>query len=398
MTDPGTSPDPTSRGRPSPRNSPGSDSSPDSHATRYRRSLPEWWDGHQVELYFAAIAVGALVGLGAERVGMPDLPAMLAWWITPTLALLLFATFLSVPLTRIGRAFRDIRFGAAIVGVNFLVTPWVVFALSRFVADDRGLLIGLLLVLLAPCIDYVIPFTGLAGGARTRLLAATPILLVLQMAALPIYLLMFVGPGQLFAGEALEGFLDPGPFLTSFTFLIVVPLAAAAVVQAVGGAGSLDDDPARRDAPRRRGARAVERFMAAAMVPLVMTTLALVIASQIADVTSRIGDLARLVPLYAAYVPIALGLGVATAKFSRLDVPAVRAVAFSAVTRNSLVVLPLALALPAGLEIAALAVVTQTMVELVAMVIMVKIVPRLVREPAADPDAAAPTPDVADEE
>lgn len=346
------------------------------------RSVSQWWDDNQVPLYFAAIAVGAIVGLGAERVGLPGLPAALAWWITPTLGLLLFATFLSVPIIRIGRAFGDIRFGAAIVGVNFFVTPWVVFVLSRFVQDDRGLLIGMLLVLLAPCIDYVIPFTGLAGGARARLLAATPLLLLLQMVSLPVYLLMFVGPGQLFAGEALEGFLDPGPFITSFAFLIMVPLTAAAVVQAAGGrAASLDDVPAAPPGGVRQVARTVENVMAAAMVPLMMAVLALVIASQIADVTSRFGDLARLVPLYAAYVPIALGLGVASAKLARLDVPAVRAVAFSAVTRNSLVVLPLALSLPEGLDIAALAVVTQTMVELVAMVIMVKIVPRLIREP-----------------
>ncbi|MFD5868235.1 arsenic resistance protein [Corynebacterium sp. NPDC060344] len=346
------------------------------------RSIPDWWDDHQVALYFAAIGVGALVGLVAERLGWTGLPAALAWWITPTLGLLLFATFLSVPVTRLGRAFRDVRFGAAIVGVNFFVAPWAVFGLSRFVVDDRGLLIGLLLVLLAPCIDYVIPFTGLAGGARARLLAATPMLLLLQMAALPLYLLMFVGPGQLFAGEALEGFLDPGPFIAAFAFLIIVPLAAAVVVQVAGGrADVLDDVPPSPSGAARRLARGVDRVMAAAMVPLMMATLALVIASQIADVTARFGDLARLVPLYAAYVPIALLLGVLTAKLARLDVPATRAVGFSAVTRNSLVVLPLALSLPAGLEIAALAVVTQTMVELVAMVIMVKLVPRIVREP-----------------
>lgn len=36
----------------------------------------------------------------------------------------------------------------------------------------EGLLLGVLLVLLTPCIDYLIVFTGLAGGARARLLAA----------------------------------------------------------------------------------------------------------------------------------------------------------------------------------------------------------------------------------
>ena len=44
----------------------------------------------------------------------------------------------------------------------------------------------------------------------------------------------------------------------------------------------------------------------------------------------------------------------------------------------SLLVLPLALALPAAFDLAPLAVVTQTLVELVAMVVLVRLVPRLV--------------------
>lgn len=61
------------------------------------------------------------------------------------------------------------------------------------------------------------------------------------------------------------------------------------------------------------------------------------------------------------------------------DVPASRAVAFSGATRNSLVVLPLALALPTGYELAAAAVVTQTLVEVVGMVVYVRAIPRLIR-------------------
>ena len=45
----------------------------------------------------------------------------------------------------------------------------------------------------------------------------------------------------------------------------------------------------------------------------------------------------------------------------------------------SLVVLPLALALPEPLAIAALVVVTQTLVELVGMVAYVRLIPRLIR-------------------
>ena len=69
--------------------------------------------------------------------------------------------------------------------------------------------------------------------------------------------------------------------------------------------------------------------------------------------------------------------GLAAARVFRLGVPETRSVVFSGATRNSLVVLPLALALPASLAIAPLAVVTQTLVELVGMVVFVRVVPAL---------------------
>lgn len=79
-------------------------------------------------------------------------------------------------------------------------------------------------------------------------------------------------------------------------------------------------------------------------------------------------------------------VGILAGRAARLDVSSTRAVVFSGATRNSLVVLPLALALPTSFALAPLAVVTQTLVELVAMVIFVRLIPRLVRDrrPATD--------------
>jgi ACR3 family arsenite transporter len=74
------------------------------------------------------------------------------------------------------------------------------------------------------------------------------------------------------------------------------------------------------------------------------------------------------------------GLGWLLARLFRLDVPSSRALIFTGGTRNSLVVLPLALALPDAYAIAPVIVVTQTLVELVGMVIYVRAVPRLVPE------------------
>ena len=120
--------------------------------------------------------------------------------------------------------------------------------------------------------------------------------------------------------------------------------------------------------------------MAGAMVPLMMSTLAVVIGSQIAAVGSQVLNLTRVIPLYVAFIVIAVIIGKVAGRAARLDVPATRAAIFSTTTRNSLVVLPLALALPPALSIAPLAVVTQTLVELVAMVVLVRIVPFIVPE------------------
>ncbi|MEU2205645.1 bile acid:sodium symporter [Microbacterium oleivorans] len=324
-------------------------------------AVVEWWDRRQILLYVVAIGGGALLGLAA-----PQLAPVLEHSIKPVLMVLLFATFLGVPLIEVGRALRDIRFLGTVLVANFVVIPAIAWGLSRFVADDRGLLLGVLFVLLTPCIDYVIVFTGLAGGARARLLAAAPLLMLVQIVLLPVFLFLFAG------GDVLS-VIDVGPFVEAFLLLIVLPLAAAAVVQAI--------------ARRHPVGHAIERVMAVAMVPLMMATLAVVVGSQIAAVGAQALTLLRVVPVYVVFVVLAVAIGLLAGRAARLDVPSTRAVMFSAATRNSLVVLPLALALPHSLSIAPLAVVTQTLVELVAMVVLVRLVPRIARQRAQVPAA-----------
>lgn len=94
------------------------------------------------------------------------------------LGALLYATFLQVPFTAVGRAIRGGRFLSAVLVLNFVLVPVVVYGLTRFLPDDRAVLLGVLLVLLTPCVDYVIVFSGLAGGSADRLLAATPLLML----------------------------------------------------------------------------------------------------------------------------------------------------------------------------------------------------------------------------
>lgn len=115
------------------------------------------------------------------------------------------------------------------------------------------------------------------------------------------------------------------------------------------------------------------------MVPLMTATLFTVVASQAGAVGESLAQLLVLVPLYAGFLVVMAALGIGVGRLSRLDVPATRALVFSGATRNSLVVLPLALALPSSLSLAPVVVVTQTLVELVGMIVFVRVVPRLVR-------------------
>ena len=319
------------------------------------RNGVEWAERHQIALYLAAIAAGALLGLLVPGLAHPFELA-----INPVLGLLLYATFLGVPFPKLGAAFRDGRLLASVLVLNFVLVPAVVYGLSRFVAADQALLIGVLFVLLTPCVDYVIVFTGLAGGARERLLAATPLLMVLQILLLPLYLTVMAGP------EVLAVF-DIRPFVEAFLLQIVLPLVAAALTQLA----------ARRFAV----ARTIEHVFLAAMVPLMMLTLAVVVGSQVSAVTGSLGRLLAVVPIFIAFVLVVAPLGAATARLARLDTAGRRAVTFSGTTRNSLVVLPLALALPPAFALTPLVVVTQTLIELVAMVVMVAVVPRTIRAP-----------------
>ncbi|MYW56987.1 MULTISPECIES: arsenic resistance protein [unclassified Streptomyces] len=321
-----------------------------------RVGLVERMEVHQVAVYVGAMVAGALVGRAA-----PGLAPGLEHAVNPVLGALLFVTFLQVPAAELFRSLRDGRFLAAVLVVNFVVVPLVVAAMFVLLPADQAVRIGVLLVLLCPCIDYVIVFSGLAGGSSRRLLAATPLLLVAQMVLLPGFLYLFMG-------AELAEVVEVGPFVEAFLVLIVIPLALAWTVQ--GWA-------ARRPAGRRAADAA-----GTTMVPLMAATLLTVVASQVPKIGDSLGDVAAVVPFYAAFLVVMAFAGLAVARLFRLGTPAGRAVVFTGATRNSLVVLPLALALPDRFAAAGAVVVTQTLVEVVGMVVYVRLVPRLL--PAND--------------
>ncbi|MEV7169312.1 bile acid:sodium symporter [Streptomyces sp. NPDC093224] len=314
---------------------------------------------HQIPIYLGVMALGVLLGWAAPAAG-PGLEHA----INPVLGALLFVTFLQVPAADLLRSLRDGRFLSAALIVNFVVVPLVVAAMFTFLPADQAVRIGVLLVLLCPCVDYVIVFSGLAGGDSRRLLAATPLLLVAQMLLLPGLLYLFMGPD-------LADIVEVGPFLEAFLVLIVIPLALAWGLQAW--------------AARTTAGQRVSDAATTTMVPLMAATLITVVASQVPKLGGSFGDVAAVIPFYAAFLVVMAFAGRVVARLFRLKASAARAVVFTGATRNSLVVLPLALALPDELAVAAVVVVTQTLVEVIGMIAYVRLVPRLVPADSATP-------------
>src|SRR5699024_10056293 len=114
---------------------------------------------HQAWLYLTAILLGLLLGGTAPGLG-PALELLL--W--PSLGLLLYVTFIQVPLNHLPDSLRDLRFITAVLLANFILVPLLVLALLPLVPDHPAFRLGVLLVLLVPCTDWFITFTHLGQG------------------------------------------------------------------------------------------------------------------------------------------------------------------------------------------------------------------------------------------
>lgn len=301
----------------------------------------------QVWIYLVAVVAGVVLG---ERLS-PELPGAIIYI---PLLVLLYATFVQVPLIRLSTAFGEWRFLTAALVVNFALVPVIVSVLMLMAPSDRAIILGVLLVLLVPCTDWFIVFTRLGAGDARLALMATPVLLIGQFLLLPLYL-------GLLPGEQWSEIIRPGPFVRVFIVLIAVPLIAAGLTQFWASRSVVG-----------------HRFSAAlnvAPVPLLALVMFLIALAGAGEVVANAHSMVRVVFIFALYLTLAPPVAILTARLLGLPIRSERTLIFSAGTRNSFVVLPFALALPAGWELAAAVIVLQTLVELLGIAAYVQLVP-----------------------
>jgi ACR3 family arsenite transporter len=224
----------------------------------------------------------------------------------------------------------------------------------QWLPPDPALRLGVLLVLLVPCTDWFITFSQLGGGNVPRAIALTPINLLLQLLLLPLYL-------WLMAGAELSVALTPAEVWPALV-VVLLPLALAVMSE--------------RWIEARVERAALRERLAWWPVPLLALVVFLIAGAQVGAVRGALGLLPVIVPLFVVLLLLAALIAKGLARLMRLPVDQGRTLAFSLGTRNSFVVLPFALTLPAGWEVAAVVIVAQSLVELFGMVFYLWWVPR----------------------
>ncbi|WP_245534972.1 arsenic resistance protein [Thiomicrospira cyclica] len=275
------------------------------------------------------------------------LNSLFEWLLWPVLAFLLYATFLQVPLLHLKEAFSDKRFALANLLGNFVLVPLMVWGLIQFLPDDSLLRLGVLLVLLVPCTDWFITFTQLGRGCSARAIAISPVNLGLQLLLLPFYLWLMLPDSFSIAVDWQD--------LQGAILIIIVPLILAVLSEKW---------------IERKPKRAVFREMFAWWpVPLLALVVFLIAASQSQAVWLAAHSLLVVIPVFIAFLVLAALLAKSMSQVLKLTQEQGRTLAFSFGTRNSFVVLPIALSLPQGAEIVVLVIVLQSLVELLGMVV-----------------------------
>jgi len=145
--------------------------------------------------------------------------------IVPLLMIMLFFTFIQVPFKDIKRSFSNLKFTITSIIMNFVLTPALAWLLAAvFLTEHPALWIGFIMLMVTPCTDWYIVFTGIAKGNVALSASILPLNLLLQLILLPVYFYIFAGTA---------GVVDLQLIVESILFVLVIPLVLSYMTRAI---------------------------------------------------------------------------------------------------------------------------------------------------------------------
>lgn len=306
----------------------------------------------QALLYGLIILLAMIIGHAFN-----DKISLLTPLITGALATLMFSMFAQIPFLALTQAFQHQRFFIILGISNYLIVPLIIALLLQIFPLETTLKIGVLFVLLTPCIDYVVVFTKLGKGDAGLMLSATPFLFITQMLLLPFYLWLFLD-------TAAASLIEFTPFVITFIQMIVIPFVLAMLLQYF--------------AKKCRRFATLHALSAWLPVPFMAIVLFLIVSTQIPLILENASRIISVIPLYIGFMILTFIAAYLLGRSAHFPPAITRTLIFSTGTRNSLAVLPFAFALPADIAgIVAAVIVTQTLVELLGELVYTKITPHI---------------------
>ena len=168
-------------------------------------------------ILFIAIVIGILLG------NISLIERYAESLVTPFLFIMLFGVFLNTPIQDLKNSFSNIKFSITTVLINFVWTPLIVILLGKvFLTDSSIMQIGFLMLMVTPCTDWYLIFTGIAKGNVPLSATVLPVNLILQIVLLPVYLYIAGG---------ISGSVNINELLLSILYMLILPFALAQIAK-----------------------------------------------------------------------------------------------------------------------------------------------------------------------
>lgn len=172
---------------------------------------------------YHTLIIAIAVGLGLLLGQMTAIKSFAEYLIVPFLMVMLFGLFLNIPIKNLLSSFSNHKFISANLVINFVWTPIFAYLLGLLLLQDHlSLWIGFVMLMVTPCTDWYLIFTGIAKGNTSLSAAVLPVNLILQLILLPVYLMLFFGK---------SGSVDTEILWESILLVLLVPFLIAQLIK-----------------------------------------------------------------------------------------------------------------------------------------------------------------------
>jgi ACR3 family arsenite efflux pump ArsB len=295
---------------------------------------------YQSFIILASVAMGLILGQ------VPFIHNYAALLIVPFLMVMLYGIFLQVPLNQLRNSFRNWRFAAVSGSINFIFNPLLAFVLGFLLLSDiPALWIGFIMLMVTPCTDWYLLFTGIAKGNVPLSASILPMNLILQLLLLPLYLLVFAGT---------IATIDPVLLIESVLLVLFIPFLMSLVSKAV--------------APKVKGEYWLEQKVFPRLDHVQFSFLNLAIISMFASQGEYLVQnpllLLKLIPPVMLFFIIVFFVGQIVGRYLRFSYEDTASLNLTTLARNSPIVLAIALTAFPEEPLIALALVIGPLIEL----------------------------------